>query len=100
LFQDNKASAKARGEEFDDDYVYSQGYDWIQGSVMYDDDEDHGGMMMGIDDDDGYRWHDNNEANFGFDGDKTSVDIPLVEEKLSIKTLRRRAKDMERQGEI
>lgn len=95
-FEDIKAAAKARGEEFDDDYAYSQGYDWIQGSVMYDDDEDRNGVMLGIDDNDDYRWHDNSEANFGSNGDTK----PLVEEKLSIQTLRRRAKDMERRGEI
>lgn len=86
---------------------YSQGYDWIQGSVMYEEEDgDYGstgvygsgendGSAEGFFDDDGY---DDDE----YDGDYNDDIDPEsgLPEKETLKYLKKKARDMERRGEF
>jgi len=90
-------------EEGDAEIAYSQGYDWIQGSVMYEadngdydygyDDEDDGEDMGGFDDDydDDY---DDDDYSYG---DESASGIP---QKETLKSLKKRAREMEKRGEV
>jgi GTP-binding protein len=73
-----------------EDVAYSQGFDWVHdsNSVMYEDD--------------GYLKEDVEEFDEEFDGyyDDEDSSAPVVEEKQTLKFLRKKAKDMERRGEL
>jgi GTP-binding protein len=108
-FDEIKAAAQAKERENDEDEIaYSQGYDWIQGSsvlyeddvndVSYDDDGDR--AVYGSNED--YEW----DGDYNYDGDdfedddEGDFDIFPVQEKSSLKSLKRIAKDLEKRGEI
>ena len=108
----NRGSSTTEPEYFEDDdddaeIRYSQGYDWIQGSVMYegeegdasyDDSEDdyerRSGFVNDDDDDDNYDDDDDDSDNAASDNKN---DIP---QKETMKYLRKKAKEMEKRGEF
>mmetsp|Transcript_26138 Transcript_26138/g.62098 ORF Transcript_26138/g.62098 Transcript_26138/m.62098 type:complete len:260 (-) Transcript_26138:1099-1878(-) len=107
-FDEIKAAAQAKAREYDEDEMaYSQGYDWIQGSsVMYEGD----GNDVPYDDDidrtiygsnEGYEWDGDYDDDDDFeDDDEGDFDMFPAQEKTSLKSLKRIAKDMEKRGEI
>ena len=91
---DDEQSIAGSGNYIDDDdeIAYSQGYDWIHGSYdddVYDDNDEE------YDDDD----EDFDEED-DFDDDPQDLDEFGPKQKESIKFLRRKARDMERRGEV
>jgi len=72
-----------------EDFAYSQGYDWIHGDpVLYEGDEGYDYEDDG--DDDGYN-------NNGADEDNLEAPSPVRE---TLKSLKKKARDMERRGEV
>jgi GTP-binding protein len=106
----NKGSSTTEPEYIEDDdddaeIRYSQGYDWIQGSVMYegqegdasyDDGEDDYERRSGSanEDDDNY---DDDEDDDSDNASDNKNDIP---QKETMKYLRKKAKEMEKRGEF
>jgi GTP-binding protein len=84
-YEEIKALVEERTDD-EDEIAYSQGYDWLQGAEDFEDES-----FFGSDDD--YEWD-------GKKGDEADLNVIPVQEKSSIESLRRRAKDMERKGEI
>ena len=90
-------------ENGDTEVAYSQGYDWIQGSVTYetdkgdyDYDKNYGYEDNGEDTGDFFDDYDDYDTNYSYD-DEPGSEIP---EKESMKSLRKRARDMEKRGEV
>eukprot|EP00536_Pseudo-nitzschia_multiseries_P003613 jgi/Psemu1/186224/e_gw1.56.65.1 len=93
-------------EDGDVEIAYSQGYDWIQGSVMYEADdgdydydgdggyEDDGEGRGDFDGDYDYDYNDDDDYSYG---DESSSGIPQRE---TLKSLKKRAKEMEKRGEV
>jgi len=84
---DDNAKVEEVEEVFDDDieYAYSQGYDWIQGAdeaILYEGEAD-------------YLLEDMEAA----EEDEIYVD-PLDAPRETLKSLKKRARDMERRGEL
>ena len=77
----------------DDELVYSQGYDWIQdsASVMYEGDE-------------GEEYYDDQMEEGTYEEDEEDgafyEDLPQLEDPQSFKYLKKKAKDLEKRGEI
>ncbi|KAL3912883.1 MAG: hypothetical protein SGILL_006714 [Bacillariaceae sp.] len=95
------ASSEQQKETFDDDaeIAYSQGYDWVHGSVMYEveegdyvEDDDDIEEMNEEESDDEDDWYSDPYAL-----DERDVVVP---QKLTMKDLRRKAKEMEKRGEL
>ena len=94
------------GDEEDGEMAYSQGYDWIQGSVMYeaetaDYEGDYAveGAEDGNDDYDDYDdyedgYDDNNDYEDNYESEST------IPQKETLKYLKQKARDMERRGEF
>jgi len=83
-------------DDSDDDYAYSQGYDWVHGQANvenYEDTHYYGGRR------------DDNEEAQAFDGDSDDDDasadraVPPPPRE-TLKSLKKRARDMERRGEL
>jgi hypothetical protein len=74
-----------------DDLVYSQGFDWIHDSaVMYE--GDTGDFLVDDDDDD--------SDDIAWQGEEEPDPLTSTPVRESLKSLRKRAKDMERRGEL
>jgi GTP-binding protein len=84
-------------EDLDDDseVSYSQGYDWVHGSVMYEAEE--GELNYNDDDDEAESW--DNETDHDDDDDGMD-DVDFIPQKQSLKFLRKKAREMERRGEL
>ena len=94
-------------DEEDGEIAYSQGYDWIQGSVMYEaEDGDYEGdyAFDGEDDDMGDfdDYDDDYDDDYGYEDDydfepDSGQTIP---QKQTLKSLKQKAREMERRGEF
>jgi GTP-binding protein len=88
-------------ELFDDDadIAYSQGYDWVHGTVMYEPEEiDHAGVeeeMTYNDDKEGLE----DDGWYGHSYELNDEDM-VSPQRLSLKDLRKKARDMEKRGEL
>ena len=107
----NRGSSTTEPEYFEDDdddaeIRYSQGYDWIQGSVMYEGEEGDASYDDSEDDYErrsGFANDEDDDDNFDDDDDSDNAasdnknDIP---QKETMKYLRKKAKEMEKRGEF
>jgi GTP-binding protein len=99
---DDDDEAEYYDDEDGGEMAYSQGYDWIQGSVMY---ESEDGDFVEEDrfegeEEDAGAFDDGDYDDYDGDGDyddETRSDIP---QKESMKDLKRKARDMERRGDF
>lgn len=96
---DDDDEAEYYDDEDDGEVAYSQGYDWIQGSVMYEsedgdfaEEDAFEGEEEDVDDGD----YDDSDYNGDYD-DESRSEIP---QKETMKDLKRKARDMERRGEF
>jgi GTP-binding protein len=106
----NKGSSTTEPEYFEDDdddaeIRYSQGYDWIQGSVMYEGEEGDASYDDGDDDYERRSGGSANEDDDNYDDDDESDDNASdnkndVPQKETMKYLRKKAKEMEKRGEF
>ena len=84
-------------DDSDDDYAYSQGYDWVHGQANVENDE--GSYYYGS------RMDDDDEAQ-AFDGDSDDGDastdraVAPPPQRETLKSLKKKARDMERRGEL
>ena len=106
-----KGGSQQQGEEdpdeveyYDDEEdAYSQGYDWIQGSVMYEaEDGDYEGDYGSDGEDEGAADNDDeyDDDYDGYDDDYEIDSGPTIPQKETLKSLKQRARDMERRGEF
>ena len=102
--QDLESIEDEDAEFYDDgEIAYSQGYDWIQGSVMYEGDD--GDYIDGYDVEDGDSFDDNYDDDYDdeyddFDDGYDSDAPPPILQNESLKSLKQRAREMERRGEF
>lgn len=94
-------------DEEDGEIAYSQGYDWIQGSVMYEaEDGDYEGdyAFDGEDDDMGDfdDYDDDYDDDYGYedDYDFEPDSGPTIPQKETLKSLKQKAREMERRGDF
>ena len=91
------------GDDYDDEIAYSQGYDWIQGSVMYEEDydeqyfDDNDDRKNNSKDNDYYKIEDDNDDMSDTSTNTANDNAPKKE---SLKDLRKKAKEMEKRGEF
>ena len=109
--QEQQQQLEDAGDEFeyyddedDGEIAYSQGYDWIQGSVMYESDDGDYAQDYGYDDEedfddasgDNYDEYD----NYDYDDDYNDELGSAIPQKETVKSLKQKARDMERRGEF
>jgi GTP-binding protein len=88
-------------ELFDDDadIAYSQGYDWVHGTVMYEPEEiDHAGVEEEMTYNDDKEGHED-DGWYGHSYELNDEDM-VSPQRLSLKDLRKKARDMEKRGEL
>lgn len=84
----------------DGEAVYSQGYDWIQGSVMYEsEDGDYPGDLDDDEEDPG-KFDDDDDDFDHDDDDYDDESASAIPQKETMKYLKQKARDMERRGEF
>ena len=96
VFVNDEGEEQQLFDDSDDDYAYSQGYDWVHGQANVENDENthyYGGRM------------DDGEEAQAFDGDSDNDDASVVRAmppppRETLKLLKKRARDMERRGEL
>lgn len=99
LQQNDEDAEYFDNDDDDDDAVaYSQGYDWIQGSVMYEaEDGDYARSSNDGEEDEEAEDGDYDDDDYDDDDGESVSGIP---QKETLKYLRKKARDMEKRGEF
>ena len=104
--QDLESIEDEDAEFYDDgEIAYSQGYDWIQGSVMYEGDDGDYADGYDVEDGDSFDFDDDYDDDYDdeyddFDDGYDSDAPPPMLQNESLKSLKQRAREMERRGEF